>query len=209
MAFIHGKLLFGVKIKIKSPIVPDKAMKHLEQQPELWEKIRRNFKKLGSLCEDILGIPDEAIEEFIALLPVKITPGAAAELLKTDHASVIRNYTNPKRSIGGYHLRTTARFFYRQNVIGRRLQQIFEAAALQLKSGDLTETSKVYDCYRHEVGVLVDKLQDALTFDFRVSIPQLDFLLSIAKRGPKRLAHAEARRKFIASVIQPEGERTA
>ena len=164
--------------------VPDKAIKHLEQQPELWEKIRRNFKKLGSLCEDILGIPDEAIEEFIALLPVKITPDAAAKLLKTDHASVVRNYTNPKRSIGGYHLRTTARFFYRQNVIGRRLQQIFEAAALQLKSGDLTETSKIYDCYRHEVGVLVDKLQDALTFDFRVSIPQLDFLLSIAKRGP-------------------------
>ena len=32
--------------------------------------------------------------------------------------------------------------------------------------------------------MLVDKLQDALTFDFRVSIPQIDFLLSIAKRGP-------------------------
>jgi mevalonate kinase len=31
---------------------------------------------------------------------------------------------------------------------------------------------------------MVDDLQDALTFDFRVSIPQLDLLLSIAKRGP-------------------------
>jgi len=34
------------------------------------------------------------------------------------------------------------------------------------------------------VGDLVDRLQHALCFDFRVSIPQLDRLLDIAKRGP-------------------------
>jgi galactokinase len=164
--------------------IPDKTIKYLDSDPELWTLIRRNFKKLGSLCEDILGVPNHVIEEFIALLPVKITPADAAILLKTDQASVIRNYTSPKRSIGGYHLRTTARFFYRQNVIGRRLEYIFREAAEQLRNGELSETSAEYDAYRREVGVLVDKLQDALTFDFRVSIPQLDFLLSIAKRGP-------------------------
>ncbi len=164
--------------------VPERSIRHLEQEPELWEKIRRNFNKLGSLSWDILKISDEAIEEFIALLPVKITPDGAAKLLKIDTASVIRNYTSPKRSIGGYHLRTTARFFYRQNVIGRRLEHIFEKVAEQVRVGVISETSDIYDDYRQEVGVLVDKLQDALTFDFRVSIPQIDFLLSIAKRGP-------------------------
>lgn len=164
--------------------VPERDIRHLEQEPELWEKIRRNFNKLGSLSWDILEISDEAIEEFIALLPVKITPGDAAKLLKIDEASVIRNYTSPKRRIGGYHLRTTARFFYRQNVIGRRLEHIFEKVAEQVRAGVISETSDIYDDYRQEVGVLVDKLQDALTFDFRVSIPQIDFLLSIAKRGP-------------------------
>ena len=163
---------------------PDKTIHHLDRDHELWTLIRRNFKKLGSLCEDILGVPNAVIEEFIALLPVKVTPAEAAALLNTDQASVIRNYTSPKRSIGGYHLRTTARFFYRQNVIGRRLEYIFREAAEQLRNGELSETSCEYDAYRKEVGVLVDMLQDALTFDFRVSIPQIDFLLSIAKRGP-------------------------
>ncbi len=31
---------------------------------------------------------------------------------------------------------------------------------------------------------MVDELQDALCFDFRVSNPQLDLLLTIARRGP-------------------------
>ncbi|MFA6292151.1 MAG: hypothetical protein WC637_10235, partial [Victivallales bacterium] len=164
--------------------VPDKKIQRLAREPELWTLIRRNFKKLGSLSEDILGMPNDVIEEFILLLPVKITPEDAARILKTDHASVIRNYTSPKRSIGGYHLRTTARFFHRQNVIGRRLEQIFLEAAEHVLSGRLSDASEEYDSYRKEVGILVDKLQDALTFDFRVSIPQIDLLLSIAKRGP-------------------------
>jgi galactokinase len=124
------------------------------------------------------------IEEFIQLFPVKVSPDDAARILKTDYASVIRNYTSPKRKIGGYHLRTTARFFYRQNVIGRRLEKIFLEAAERMRTGELSEVSEEYDSYRKETGVLVDKLQDALTFDFRVSIPQIDLLLSIAKRGP-------------------------
>ncbi|MCX6983585.1 MAG: hypothetical protein NT118_02380 [Lentisphaerae bacterium] len=174
----------GKRIETLFGFVPDKKIRRLENESELWSLIRKNFKKLGSLSEDILGVTDDVIEEFILLLPVKISPEDAARTLKTDYASVIRNYTNPKRSIGGYHLRTTARFFHRQNVIGRRLEQIFLEAAERVQNGKLSETSEEYDIYRKEAGVLVDKLQDALTFDFRVSIPQIDFLLSIAKRGP-------------------------
>jgi galactokinase len=174
----------GRRIEKLFGFIPDKKIRRLESEPELWNLIRRNFKKLGSLSEDILGIPNDAIEEFIMLLPVKISPENAAAILKTDYSSVIRNYTNPKRKIGGYHLRTTARFFHRQNIIGRRLEQIFLEAADRVRSGELSETCDEYDSYRKEVGVLVDKLQDALTFDFRVSIPQIDLLLSIAKRGP-------------------------
>lgn len=164
--------------------VPDKKISRLEREPELWFLIRKNFKKLGSLSEDILGVPNDVIEEFIMLLSVKVSPDDAVRILKTDYASIIRNYTSPKRKIGGYHLRTTARFFYRQNVIGRRLEKIFLEAAERVRTGRLSEASEEYDAYRKEVGVLVDKLQDALTFDFRVSIPQIDLLLSIAKRGP-------------------------
>ncbi|MEI6421131.1 MAG: hypothetical protein WCP55_02875, partial [Lentisphaerota bacterium] len=174
----------GKRIEKLFGFVPDRKISRLEKEPELWTLIRRNFKKLGSLSEDILGIPNDVIEEFILLLPVKITPEDAARILKTDYATVIRNYTNPKRKIGGYHLRTTARFFNRQNVIGRRLEKIFLEAAERVRTGELSEASDEYDSYRKEVGILVDKLQDALTFDFRVSIPQIDFLLSIAKLGP-------------------------
>jgi galactokinase len=174
----------GKRIEKLFGFTPDRKIRRLEGEPELWALIRRNFRKLGSLSEDILGIPNEVIEEFILLLPVKVTPEDAARILKTDCASIIRNYTNPKRKIGGYHLRTTARFFYRQNVIGRRLEKIFLDAAKRVSSGKLSEASDEYDSYRKEVGVLVDKLQDALTFDFRVSVPQIDLLLSIAKRGP-------------------------
>jgi len=174
----------GRRIENLFGFVPDKKIRRLVMEPELWTLIRRNFKKLGSLSEDILGIPNDVIEEFILLLPVKITPEDAARILKTDQVSVIRNYTSPKRNIGGYHLRTTARFFHRQNVIGRRLEQIFLEAAERVRSGNISDASDEYDSYRKEVGILVDKLQDALTFDFRVSIPQIDLLLSIAKRGP-------------------------
>ena len=34
------------------------------------------------------------------------------------------------------------------------------------------------------VGHLVDELEDVLSFDFGISIPQLDLLLTIARRGP-------------------------
>ncbi len=156
----------------------------LEHTPQYWEQLATRYHKFGSLHEDILKIPNAAIEEFITILPVKITPAEAGRILGLRKEAVERIYTAPRREIGGYHIRTTARFFHRQNIIGRRLEHIFMEAERWIETGMVTEDSPEYDCYRSEVGVLVDDLQDALTFDFRVSVPQLDLLLSIAKRGP-------------------------
>jgi len=163
---------------------PGRATPLLEKNPGLWEKIAANYKKFGSLHEDILGIPNAAVEEFISLLPVKITPAEAGAILGHDAETIEKLYTKPRRDIGGYLIRTAARFFYRQNIIGRRLEKIFLEAETRLASGEIFAESPAYDRYRIEVGEMVDDLQDALTFDFRVSIPQLDLLLSIAKRGP-------------------------
>ncbi len=156
----------------------------LESNPDLWEKIERNFCKFGSLCEDILGIPDEAIFELISLLPVKITPDDAGRILGKDRWTIERLYTKPRRDIGGYHIRTTARVFHKENAIGRALERIFIEAERRVASGELACDSPEYDEYRVKVGQLVDELQDVLCFDFRISIPQLDLLLVIARRGP-------------------------
>ena len=150
----------------------------LESRPDFWEKIEANYKKFGSLDEGILGIPDAAIEELILMLPVKITPDETARILGKDTETIIRLYTRPRRSIGGYHARTTARFFHKENIIGRTLERIF------LEAEPLNPDSDGYDKYRVTVGELVDQLQHILAFDFRVSNSQLDRLLSIARRGP-------------------------
>lgn len=156
----------------------------LENHPEMWDKIEANYRKFGSLDEGILGIPDAAIEELITLLPVKIRPEEAASIFGRDPKTVRRLYTRPRRRIGGYHLRTTARFFHKENVIGRALERIFLEAERRVASGELSPDSPEYDRYRVRVGQMVDELQDVLCFDFRVSIPQIDLLLTIARRGP-------------------------
>lgn len=156
----------------------------LESRPDLWATIERNYCKFGSLCEDFLGVPDAAISELIMLLPVKMTPGEAGRILAKDRGTVEQVYTRPKRTIGGYHIRTTARFFHRENQIGRALESIFTEAEERVRAGDLSPESEEYDRYRVRVGQMVDELQDALSFDFRVSNPQLDLLLTIARRGP-------------------------
>jgi galactokinase len=163
---------------------PGGATPLLAAHPEYWECIAARYHKFGSLSTEILGIPTAAIEELIRLLPVKITPVEAGALLGKDAGTIERLYTQPRRSIGGYHIRTTARFFLKQNIIGRELEQIFLEAERRVAAGEITPDSPAYARYRTAVGVMVDDLQDALTFDFRVSTPQLDLLLSIAKRGP-------------------------
>ena len=156
----------------------------LESNPEFWEKIEANYRKFGSLDESILGIPNEAIEELILLLPVKLTPDEAGRILGRDRDTIERLYTKPRRTIGGYHTRTTARFFHKENIIGRKLERIFLEAEARVASGELSPESEGYHQYRLAVGDLVDRLQHALCFDFRVSNPQLDRLLDIARRGP-------------------------
>jgi len=168
----------------KFGFIPGSNLPLLESTPEYWEKIEKNYHKFGSFYEDILGIPEAAIAELIMLLPVKITPDEAGKILGKDRKTIERIYTRPRRRIGGYHIRTTARFFHRENVIGRTLEEIFLDAQRRVASGELSIDSPEYDGYRIRVGELVDELQDALSFDFRVSNPQLDLLLTIARRGP-------------------------
>jgi len=156
----------------------------LDTHPEYWERLEERYRLFGSLDEAILGIPSAAINELIMLLPVKITPDEASAILGQERKAVERLYTKPRRRIGGYHLRTTARFFHRENVIGRELERIFLEAEARVRSGEITPDSLEYDAYRVQVGQMVDELQDALSFHFRVSNPQLDLLLTIARRGP-------------------------
>jgi len=52
-----------------------------------------------------------AIEELIMLLPVKLTPSEAGVIMGKHPKAIERLYTRPRRDIGGYHIRTTARFF--------------------------------------------------------------------------------------------------
>lgn len=168
----------------KFGFTPGGKLSLLESRPEYWEKIEKNYHKFGSLHEDILGIPNDAIEELILILPVKIRPEQAARILGKDARTIERLYTRPRRKIGGYHIRTTARFFHRENMIGKSLEEIFLEAERRVSSGELSVDSPEYDRYRVRVGHMVDELQDALSFDFRVSNPQLDLLLTIARRGP-------------------------
>ena len=167
---------FGFATGNKTPL--------LESHPEYWEKIENNYSKFGSFCEDILGLPDAAITELVQLLPVKIRPDEASVIFGKDTRTIERLYTRPRRKIGGYHIRTTARFFHRENQIGRALERMFLEAEQRLATGELSVNSPEYDDYRVCVGEMVDELQDALSFDFRVSNPQLDLLLTIARRGP-------------------------
>ena len=150
-----------------------------------WKLIQRNYNNLGSLSEDILGISAEAVEELITLLPVKLRPDEVKDLLGyIDVKDVLAKYTKPRREIGGYHLRTAARFFLKENRIGHRLESIFLEANNRITNNEISFATKEYDDYRIEVGHLVDQLQDALMYDFRVSTAQCDLLLDIAKRGP-------------------------
>ncbi|MDD3927647.1 MAG: hypothetical protein PHT33_13405 [bacterium] len=171
-----------LKEKLGFDFVPELPL--LEADPGLWNKIKANYRKFGSLDESILGIPGKAIDELITTLPVKINVDDAAGLLGRERDTVEQLYTRPRRVIGGYHTRTTARFFHRENIIGRKLERIFLEAERRVASGALAVDSEEYDNYRKQVGGMVDHLQHTLCFDFRVSNSQLDRLLNIARRGP-------------------------
>ncbi|BCW99194.1 MAG: hypothetical protein KatS3mg024_2021 [Armatimonadota bacterium] len=174
----------GEMLESEFGLTPGGPTPLLDSHPDYWELLGERYREFGSLHTDILGIPTEAIDELISLLPVKLTPVEAGRILGRDPRTIERLYTAPRRQIGGYHLRTTARFFHRENQIGRKLEKIFLEAEERVASGKLSPESPEYDRYRVEVGRMLDEVQDALSFDFRVSIPQLDLLLTIARRGP-------------------------
>jgi galactokinase len=178
----RGWISCALKERIGFDFVPELPI--LESHLEYWEKIEANYHKFGSLDETILGIPNAAIEELILTLPVKLTVDRAADLLNVDTETFCKMYTRPRRAIGGYHTRTTARFFHNENIIGRRLESIFLEAEKKVQSGELSPDSPEYDQYRTQVGEMVDTLEHTLSYDFRVSIRQLDKLLNIARRGP-------------------------
>ncbi len=156
----------------------------LENHPEYWENIFKNYKKFGSLDSTVLNIPEEAVDELIRTLPIKINVKEAADLLGLESTAVEQMYTKPKRKIGGYHVRTTARFFHKENMYGREMERIMIEADEKLKEGSITVDSPEYDKYRTELGKIIEDVQHVLCYDFRISNAQLDKLLSIARRGP-------------------------
>jgi hypothetical protein len=168
----------------KFGFTPERPPKLLESDIGLWETIAARYHKFGSLVEDILGIPNEAIEELVSLLPEPISYKQAGPLLGKDRTAMRRDYTLPHPDEGGYRIKSAALFFYKENRIGRTLERIFTEADRRLKSGDLAENSPAYDKYRIEVGKLLEQLQDTIRDDFQVSNSQLDLLLDTAKRGP-------------------------
>lgn len=164
--------------------VPGGPISILEEDPNIWETIETNYAYLGSLSERLLGVSNEAIEELINLLPAEIMPEHAATLLDKDLTALQRDYWMPNAEDGGYKVRSAASFFFKENLIGEELENIFTEADEKLKSGELTEISDEYDAYRVKVGNLVEDLQDTLRDDFQVSNGQLNLLLDIAKKGP-------------------------
>lgn len=179
-----GSGWLGDLVSARFGFPPDPAPVLLASDPSLWDAVFANYHKLGSLVEDLLHVPNAAIEELIGLLPAEISPESAAALLGKDMTAMQHDYTLPYESEGGYRVRAAATFFYKENRIGRSLERIFREADSRLKSGQIAESSDEYEEYRLEVGKLLDDLQDTIRDDFQVSNEQLDLLLDIAREGP-------------------------
>ena len=156
----------------------------LENHPEYFENIFKNYKKFGSLDSTVLKIPEEAVDELIRTLPIKINVKEAAALLDLEPTAIEQMYTKPKRKIGGYHVRTTARFFHKENIFGREMERIMIEADKKLQDGELTPSSPEYEEYKTKLGNIIEDVQHVLCYDFRISNAQIDKLLSIARRGP-------------------------
>jgi len=171
-------------LKERFGFVPEPHPELLESDIRLWDAIAARYRKFGSLVEDLLGIPNPAIEELIGLLPEAVSVEDAGRLLGKDRAAMQRDYTIPHPNEGGYKVRSAAAFFYKENRIGRTSERIFLEADRRLRSGEIADDSPAYDDYRVQVGRLLERLQDTLRDDFQVSNEQLELLLEIAQRGP-------------------------
>ena len=164
--------------------IPERYPAILESNIKLWSTIFAKYHKFGSLVEDLLGVPCHVIEELIYLLPEEISAEHSGELLEKDADSMMRDYTLPYDEEGGYRVRNAAIFFYKENCIGRRLEEIFLEADSDLRAGKISADSPEYEEYRLEVGRLLEDLQETIRDDFQVSNSQLDLLLEISKGGP-------------------------
>ena len=164
-----------------SPGVPPRL---LESDISFWDVIASRYNQFGSLDEQLLGIPEAAMEELIGLVPDEIATRAAASILRKDLTAMERDYTLPYSHEGGYRPRAAATFFYKENKIGRALERLFLEADARLRRGEIASDSAEYDSYRLQAGRLLEDLQDTIRDDFQVSNSQIDMLLDIAKSGP-------------------------
>lgn len=151
----------------------------LLESPDLWSVISARYSHLGSLVEDLLGVPDEVIEELIGLLPEEITLNEAEHLLGADV-----DYALPEPDDGGYLVRSAAEFFHKQNRIGREIERILNEADSRLKAGEITEDQTEFDEYRRQIGSLMDGIQATLRDDLRVSNEQFERMFQVAHSGP-------------------------
>lgn len=162
----------------------DSAPSLLESDTSLWQAIALRYRQFGSLDTSLLGVPDPAIDELVALLPAEISVGHAAQVLGKDRSAMDRDYTLPYMNEGGYRPRSAALFFVKENRIGRELEELLTEAETRLVSGDITVDSPDYARYQIRLGTILNDLQTTIRDDFHVSNYQLDLLLDIAQRGP-------------------------
>lgn len=149
-----------------------------------WTDIQKRYRLFGSLDASLLGIPQEAIAQLIGLVPDDVSPAQARALLGKDDTQLARDYTLPDGNDRVWRPRNAARFFNRENIIGRRI----EALLLEADGAGEPPDSAAYDTYRVRLGELIEDVQDTIRNDFMVSNAQLDLLLDIARRGPGYLA---------------------
>jgi len=152
-----------------------------------WDFVKKRYRLFGSLDETILGIPQETIAQLIRLIPEEIDPAEAEKIVGKDRAALARDYTLPDEKDRVWRPRNAARFFNRENVIGRRIEKLLlEAREFLSKGGD--EESGEYDRFRKELGDLIESVQETIRDDFMVSNDQLELILDIARKGPGYVA---------------------
>ena len=184
----HGSPWIAAFLRTRFGFEPGGPFPHLEADPTLLERTSRNLKGMGSLDASLLDVSWEVVSELASLLPSSMTPAAAAPLLGMSRNEAVARFAVPGAGDAEYRLRRTARFFMKENRLSRRLEQVFLEAHRRLRAREIVEKSEEYDTYRQKVAVCIDALQDTLREDFEVSIPHLDRLVEIARRGPGALA---------------------
>ncbi len=151
-----------------------------------WEAVRDNYHYFGSLDEKLLGIPQAAIEQLITLLPAEIDPEKATEVFRKDRAALERDYTLPNEEDRVWRPRNAARFFNKENLIGRRLERLFLEAERKIEEG-ASPDSATYKEYHAKLGGFIERVQETIRDDFMVSNDQIELVLSIASKGPGHL----------------------